>query len=73
MTLTTTEDEYPIFRGVVRVPAQTAFEYKYVVVAEEGVSEIRQQWEAVNRSQPYSPSPKPCKPNSETEPLKPKP
>jgi hypothetical protein len=57
--MTTTPEEYPIFRGSVCLPAKTAFEYKYVVVAEGGAPTpaaapgtpppVKQQWEAINR------------------------
>jgi len=67
--LTTTPDQYPIFYGSVMLPAKTAFEYKFVVVA-EGVKPAppaapgapatpaapTQQWEAINRPMTTAPS-----------------
>jgi len=59
--MTTHPDEYPISRGSVCLPAKTAFEYKYVVIAEGGAATpaapaaarslppVKQQWEAINR------------------------
>jgi len=49
VNLETNAVTFPIFTGQVVLPPKTSFEYKYVIVAEDGETDMKQQWEAVNR------------------------